>query len=36
MTLVSVLMPMRNAEPFVKASVESVLAQQGVELEAEP
>jgi glycosyltransferase involved in cell wall biosynthesis len=33
MTLVSVLMPMRNAEPFVKASVESVLAQQGVELE---
>jgi hypothetical protein len=33
MSLVSVLMPMRNAEPFVCAAVESVLAQEGVDLE---
>jgi glycosyltransferase involved in cell wall biosynthesis len=33
MTLVSVLMPMRNAEPFVRAALESVLAQEGAELE---
>src|SRR5262249_30760912 len=33
MPLVSVLMPMHNAEPYVRAAVESVLSQQGVELE---
>jgi GT2 family glycosyltransferase len=33
MTLVSVLMPMRNAAPFVRAAVQSVLAQREVELE---
>ena len=33
MPLVSVIIPMRNAEPFVRAAVESVLAQADVELE---
>jgi glycosyltransferase involved in cell wall biosynthesis len=33
MTLVSVLMPMRNAGPFVRAALESVLAQDGADLE---
>ena len=33
MTLVSVVIPMRNAEPYVKATLESVLAQRGVDLE---
>src|SRR4051794_2590211 len=33
MPLISVIIPMRNAEPFVKAAVESVLAQGEVELE---
>ena len=33
MTLVSVIIPMRNAEPYVRAAVESVLAQKDVELE---
>jgi glycosyltransferase involved in cell wall biosynthesis len=33
MPLISVIIPMRNAEPFVKAAVESVLAQEDVELE---
>jgi len=32
-SLISVIIPMKNAEPFVRAAVESVLAQQGVELE---
>jgi glycosyltransferase involved in cell wall biosynthesis len=33
MPLVSVLMPMHNAEPFVRAAVESVLSQKDVDLE---
>ena len=33
MSLISVLMPMRNAERYVRAAAESVLAQEGVELE---
>jgi glycosyltransferase involved in cell wall biosynthesis len=33
MPLISVIMPMRNAERFVRASAESVLAQRDVELE---
>jgi glycosyltransferase involved in cell wall biosynthesis len=33
MPLISVIIPMRNAEPYVRAAVESVLAQAGVELE---
>ena len=33
MPLISVIIPMRNAEPFVKAAVESVLAQGDAELE---
>ncbi len=33
MTLVSVVMPMRNAAPFVRAALESVLGQAGVDLE---
>src|SRR3954447_12910319 len=33
MPLLSVIIPMRNAEPFVRAAIESVLAQGGVELE---
>lgn len=33
MSLVSVVIPMRNAERYVKATLESVLAQRGVELE---
>src|SRR5687768_10592984 len=33
MGLSSVIIPMKNAEPFVRAAVESVLAQRGVELE---
>lgn len=33
MSLVTVLMPMRNAEPYVRAALESVLTQDGVELE---
>jgi glycosyltransferase involved in cell wall biosynthesis len=32
-TLISVIIPMRNAEPYVRATMESVLAQSGVELE---
>jgi GT2 family glycosyltransferase len=33
MALVSVLTPMRNAEPFIRAALTSILAQEGVELE---
>jgi glycosyltransferase involved in cell wall biosynthesis len=33
MPLITVLIPMRNAEPYVQAAVRSVLAQDGVELE---
>src|SRR3954447_8019302 len=33
MPLLSVIIPMRNAEPFVRAAVESVVAQEGVDLE---
>jgi glycosyltransferase involved in cell wall biosynthesis len=33
MPLISVIIPMRNAEPYVRAAVESVLAQKDVELE---
>src|SRR5437016_1299456 len=33
MTQVSVLMPMRNAEPYVKEAVTSVLAQDAPEME---
>jgi hypothetical protein len=33
MPLISVIIPMKNAEPFVRAAVESVLAQREVELE---
>src|SRR3954452_16610841 len=33
MPLITVLIPMRNAEPYVEAAVRSVLAQEGVELE---
>lgn len=33
MALISVIMPMRNAERFVRASAESVLAQEDVDLE---
>lgn len=33
MPLISVIMPMRNAEPFVHEAVSSVLAQPGVEME---
>jgi glycosyltransferase involved in cell wall biosynthesis len=33
MSLVSVVIPMRNAERYVKATLESVLAQDGVDLE---
>lgn len=33
MSLVSVIMPMRNARPWVRTSLESVLSQSGVELE---
>jgi glycosyltransferase involved in cell wall biosynthesis len=33
MPLISVIIPMRNAEPFVRAAIESVLAQRDVELE---
>jgi glycosyltransferase involved in cell wall biosynthesis len=33
MPLVSIIIPMRNAEPFVRAAIESVLAQRDVELE---
>jgi glycosyltransferase involved in cell wall biosynthesis len=33
MPLVSVIIPMRNAEPYVRAAVESVLAQKDVEFE---
>ncbi|NWG12614.1 MAG: glycosyltransferase family 2 protein, partial [Acidobacteria bacterium] len=33
MSLVSVIMPMRNEERYVRAAAESVLAQEGVELE---
>jgi GT2 family glycosyltransferase len=33
MPLISIIIPMRNAEPFVRAAVESVLKQAGVEIE---
>jgi glycosyltransferase involved in cell wall biosynthesis len=33
MPLISVIIPMKNAEPFVRAAVESVLNQRGVDLE---
>ena len=33
MPLVSVVIPMKNAEPYVREAVESVLKQEGVELE---
>jgi glycosyltransferase involved in cell wall biosynthesis len=33
MSLISVIIPMRNAEAYARAAVESVLAQAGVELE---
>jgi glycosyltransferase involved in cell wall biosynthesis len=33
MNLVSVIIPMRNAEPFIRAAIESVLAQSGVQLD---
>jgi len=33
MPLVSVIIPMRNAEPYVRAALESVLAQRDVDLE---
>jgi glycosyltransferase involved in cell wall biosynthesis len=32
-SLISVIIPMRNAEPYVRAAVESVLAQKDVEIE---
>ena len=33
MPLVSVIIPMKNAEPYVREAVESVLSQEGVDLE---
>ena len=33
MSLISLIIPMKNAEPFVREAVESVLKQEGVELE---
>lgn len=33
MSLISVIIPMRNAEAFIRSAIESVLAQRGVELE---
>ncbi len=33
MSLVSVLMPMRNAEPFIRATLKSILAERAVDLE---